>query len=70
MSSVSNTQIHWITEKAREFQEKHLLLFIDYAKVFDCVDHNILWKIPKEMGIPDPPYLSPTKPACRSRINS
>ena len=42
MSSVRNTDIRWITEKARESQEKHLLLFIDYAKVFDCVDHNKL----------------------------
>ena len=40
-------------EKAREFQKKHLFCFIDYAKAFDCVDHNQLWKILKEMGIPD-----------------
>ena len=39
--------------KAREFQKKHLLLFIDYAKAFDCVDHNKHWKILNEMGIPD-----------------
>ena len=38
--------------KKQEFQKKHLLLFIDYAKTFDCVDHNKLWKILKEMGIP------------------
>ena len=44
--------IRWITEKARA-PEKHLLHFIDYAKAFDCVDHNKLWKILKEMGIPD-----------------
>ena len=37
----------------REITEKHLLLFIDYTKAFDCVDHNRLWKIPKEMGTPD-----------------
>ena len=37
--------IHWIIEKAREYQKKHLLCFIDYAKAFDCVDHNKLWKI-------------------------
>ena len=37
----------------REIPEKHLLLFIDYTKAFDCVDHNRLWKIPKEMGTPD-----------------
>ena len=43
--------ICWITEKSREFQKN--ICFIDYAKAFDCVDHNILWKILKEMGIPD-----------------
>ena len=43
--------IHWIIEKAREFQEN--IWFTDYAKVFDYVDHNKLWKILKEMGIPD-----------------
>ena len=47
--------IHWIIQKAREFQKKkHIYFcFIDYAKAFDCVDHNKLWKIQKEMGIPD-----------------
>ena len=40
-------------EKAREFQKNIYICFIDYAKVFDCVDHNKLWKILKEMGIPD-----------------
>ena len=45
--------IRWITEKAREFQKNIYLCFIDYAKAFDCVDHNKLWKILKEMGIPD-----------------
>ena len=44
--------IHWIIEKAREFQKKKIC-FIDYAKAFDCVDHSKLWKILKEMGIPD-----------------
>ena len=43
----------WIMEKAREFQKDIYLCFIDYAKAFDCVDHNKLWKILKEMGIPD-----------------
>jgi len=43
--------IRWIIEKAREFQKN--FCFIDYAKAFDCVDHNKLWKILKEMGIPD-----------------
>ena len=45
--------IHWIMEKAREFQKNIYFCFIDYAKAFDCVDHNKLWKIPREMGIPD-----------------
>ena len=45
--------IRWITKKAREFQKNIYFCFIDYAKAFDCVDHNKLWKILKEMGIPD-----------------
>ena len=45
--------IHWIMEKAREFQKNIFFCFIDYAKAFDCVDHNKLWTILKEMGIPD-----------------
>ena len=45
--------ICWITKKAREFQKNIYFCFIDYAKTFDCVDHNTLWKILKEMGIPD-----------------
>ena len=45
--------IRWIMEKAREFQKNFSFCFIDYAKAFDCVDHNKLWKILKEMGIPD-----------------
>ena len=45
--------IHWIIEKAREFQKNIYLCFIDCTKAFDCVDHNKLWKIPQEMGIPD-----------------
>ena len=45
--------IFWIIRKAREFQESIYLCFIDYAKAFDCVNHNKLWKILKEMGIPD-----------------
>ena len=44
--------IQWIMEKARELQKNIFLLF-DYAKAFDCVDHNKLWKILREMGIPD-----------------
>uniref|UniRef100_A0A4W2IQQ1 Reverse transcriptase domain-containing protein n=1 Tax=Bos indicus x Bos taurus TaxID=30522 RepID=A0A4W2IQQ1_BOBOX len=45
--------IHWIMEKAREFQKNIYFCFIDYAKAFDCVHHNKRWKILKEMGIPD-----------------
>ena len=45
--------ICWITEKAKEIQKNIYICFIDYAKAFDCVDHNNLWKILKEMGIPD-----------------
>ena len=45
--------IRWITEKAREFQKNNYFCFIDSAKAFDSVDHNELWKILKEMGIPD-----------------
>ena len=45
--------IRWITEKAREFQKNTYLCFIDYAKAFDCVDHDKLWIALTEMGIPD-----------------
>ena len=45
--------IHWIIEKAREFQKNIYVCFIDYAKAFDCVDHNKLRKILQQMGIPD-----------------
>ena len=45
--------IRWIMEKARRFQKSIYFCFIDYAKAFDCVDINKLWKILKEMGIPD-----------------
>ena len=45
--------IHWIIEKAREFQKNIYFCFIDYAKAFDCVDHNKLWKILQEMGTSD-----------------
>ena len=45
--------IHWIIKKAREFQKNIYFCFTDCAKAFDCVDHNKLWKILKEMGIPD-----------------
>ena len=61
--------IHWITEKATEFQKNIYFCFIDYAKVFDCVDHNKLWKILRDANtrLPD---LPPEKPVCRSRSNS
>ena len=55
----------FIIEKARELQKNIYFCFIDYAKAFDCVDHNKLWKILKEMGIPD--HL---RNLCRSRSNS
>ena len=45
--------IRWIIEKVREFQKNIYFCFIDYAKTFECVDHNKLWEILKEMGIPD-----------------
>ena len=45
--------IHWIMEKAREFQKNIYFCSMDYAKAFDCVDHNKLWKILKDLGIPD-----------------
>ena len=61
--------ICWIIEKAREFQKNIYLCFIDYTKAFDCVDHNKLWKILKEMGIPQP-NLPPEKCVCRSRSKS
>ena len=48
--------IHWTIERARKFQKSIYFCFIDYAKVFDCVDHNKQWKILKEMVIPD--YLT------------
>ena len=57
--------ICWIIEKAREFQKNIYSCFIDYDKAFDCVDHNKLWKILKEMSIPDL-----EKPVCRSGSNS
>ena len=45
--------IHWMVKKTREFQKNIHFCFIDYAKAFDCVDYNKLWKILQEMGIPD-----------------
>ena len=63
------SNIHWIIEKAREFQKNIYLGFIDYAKGFDCVDHNKLWKILWD-GNARPPYLPTEKYVCRSRSNS
>ena len=48
-----NCNIRWIIKKARKFQKNIYFCFIDYTKAFNCVDHNKLWKILKEMGIPD-----------------
>ena len=57
--------------KAREFQKNIYFCFIDYAKAFDCVDHNKLWKILKEIGIPDHLSSQPLeKSVCRSGSNS
>ena len=55
-TSDQTANIHWIIEKARQFQKNIYFCFIDYTKAFDCVNHNKLWKILKEMGIPD--YLT------------
>ena len=57
---ISNT--HWIIVKTREFQENIYFCFIDYAKVFDCVDHNQLWKFLARDGNTRPPYLPPEGP--------
>ena len=60
--------ICWIIEKARAFQKNIYFFFMDYAKAFDCVDHNKLGEILQEMGIPD--HLPLEKPVCRSGSNS
>ena len=52
-TDIKFANIYWIIEKAREFQKNVYFCFIDYANTFDCVDHNNLWKILQEMGIPD-----------------
>ena len=60
--------ICWIIKKSNRVPEKHLLLlYFDYSKAFECVDHNKLWKILKEMGPPDP---LPEKSVCRLIRNS
>ena len=60
--------IQWIMEKAREFQKNIYFCFIDYAKPFDCVDHNKLWKILRD-GNTRPPELPLEKSVCRSGSN-
>jgi len=62
--------IHWIVEKAREFQKNIYFCFIDYMKDFDCVDHNKLWKIIEDIPDSRPPHLPPAKPVCGSRSYS
>ena len=62
--------IRWIIEKTREFQKNIYFCFIDYAKAFDCVDHNKLWKISEGDGNPRPPDLPLEKCVCKSRSNS
>ena len=61
--------LHWIIEKAREFQKNIYFCFIDYTKVFDCVDHNKL-KIYSRDGNTRPPDLPPEKSVCKLRSNS
>jgi len=61
--------IRWIIEKTREFQKNIYFCFIDYAKAFDCVDHNKLWEILKEMGIPEHPTCL-LRNRCKSGGNS
>ena len=61
--------IRWIIKKAREFQKNINFCFIDYAKAFDCVDHNKLWKILRD-GHTRPLDLPLEKPVCRSGSNS
>ena len=64
-----NANIHWIIEKAREFQKNISFCFIDYAKAFDCVDHNKLENSERD-GNTRPPDLLLEKPVCRSGSNS
>ena len=64
------SSICWIMEKAREFQKNIYFCFIDYSKAFDCVDHNKLWKILKEMEIPNHLTCVFEKSVCTSGSNS
>ena len=61
--------IHWIIEKTRKFQKNTYFCFTDYAKAFDYVNQNQLWKILRD-GNTRPPYLPPEKPVCILRSNS
>ena len=63
-------KIHWIMEKAREFQENIYFCFIDYAKAFDCVDHKKSVENSERDGNTRPPDLAPEKSVCRLRSNS
>ena len=63
------TNIHWITEKAREFQKNTYFYLIDYAKAYDCVNHKKLENSERD-GNTRPPDLPPKKPICRSGSNS
>ena len=62
--------IRWIIQKAREFQKNIYFCFIDYAKAFDCVDNDKLWKILKRDGNTRPPDLPLEKPVCRLGSNN
>ena len=62
--------IYWDIKKVRKFQKNIYFCFIDYAKAFDCVNHNKLWKFLKENGNTRPPDLPLEKPVCRSASNS
>ena len=64
-----SVNIHWIIKKAREFQKNIYFCFIDYAKAFDCVDHNKLENSERD-GNTEPPDLPLEKPICRSGSNS
>ena len=65
----ATANIHWITEKARNFQKNIYFYFIDYAKAFDCVDHNKLENSSRN-GNTRQPYLPHEKPVCGSRSNN
>ena len=69
LEKVEEPEIKLPTSIAREFQKNIYFCFIDYAKAFDCVDHNKLWKVFKD-GNTRPPDLPPEKSVCRSRSNS